>query len=100
MLPATSSMVMLFDHVCLQAFHTIAEAMSAMSNIILADKMGDTSYSIETTNYPLPNSVKNKVSALQTLKQHYRQYHKICIRNIMYVLWFNSILICSIFIFS
>ena len=44
-----------------QGFHTIAEALSAMSNILLVDQTGDSSYSIETTNYPLPNSVNNKV---------------------------------------
>ena len=45
-----------------QAFHTIAEALSAMSNILLTDQMGDSSYGIEITNHPLPNSVSNKVS--------------------------------------
>lgn len=45
-----------------QGFHTIAEALSAMSNILLTDQMGDSSYAIETTNHPLPNSVSNKVS--------------------------------------
>lgn len=43
-----------------EGFHTIAEALSAMSNILLVDQTGDSSYSIETTNYPLPNSVNNK----------------------------------------
>ncbi|KAJ7352721.1 hypothetical protein OS493_034326 [Desmophyllum pertusum] len=43
-----------------EAYHTIAEALSAMSNILLTDQTGDSSYSIETTNYPLPNSVTNK----------------------------------------
>ena len=47
---------------CSQAFHTIAEALSAMSNILLTDQMGDSSYGIEITNHPLPNSVSNKVS--------------------------------------
>ena len=45
-----------------QAFHTVAEALSAMSNILLTDQMGDSSYGIEITNHPLPNSVSNKVS--------------------------------------
>ncbi|XP_020609398.1 ABC transporter A family member 6-like [Orbicella faveolata] len=45
-----------------EAFHTIAEALSAMSNILLTDQMGDSSYGIEVTNHPLPNSVSNKVS--------------------------------------
>ena len=34
-----------------------------MSNILLTDAMGDDSYSIEATNYPLPNTIKNKVSS-------------------------------------
>ncbi|XP_073229976.1 phospholipid-transporting ATPase ABCA3-like [Porites lutea] len=43
-----------------EGYHTIAEALSAMSNILLTDAMGDDSYSIEATNYPLPNTIKNK----------------------------------------
>lgn len=43
-----------------EAFHTIAEALSAMSNILLTDAMGDSSYGIEITNHPLPNSIENK----------------------------------------
>ena len=35
-----------------------------MSNILLTDAIGDDSYSIEATNYPLPNTIKNKVSSL------------------------------------
>ena len=34
-----------------------------MSNILLTDAVGDDSYSIEATNYPLPNTIKNKVSS-------------------------------------
>ena len=34
-----------------------------MSNILLTDAMGDDSYSIEATNYPLPNTIQNKVSS-------------------------------------
>ena len=52
----------------LQGFHTIAEALSAMSNILLTDAMGDTSYGIEVTNHPLPNTVQNKVSQQTLLK--------------------------------
>ena len=33
-----------------------------MSNILLADATGDSSYEIEITNHPLPNSIENKVS--------------------------------------
>ena len=58
----SSTVVMIYTILSSQGFHTIAEALSAMSNILLADQMGDSSYSIETTNYPLPNSVNNKVS--------------------------------------
>ncbi|XP_015769367.1 PREDICTED: ATP-binding cassette sub-family A member 3-like [Acropora digitifera] len=43
-----------------EAFHTIAEALSAMSNILLADATGDSFYQIEITNHPLPNSIENK----------------------------------------
>lgn len=43
-----------------EAFHTIAEALSAMSNILLTDALGDSSYGIEITNHPLPNTIKNK----------------------------------------
>ena len=32
-----------------------------MSNILLTDALSDSSYGIEITNHPLPNSVKNKV---------------------------------------
>ncbi|KAK3732015.1 hypothetical protein QZH41_016886 [Actinostola sp. cb2023] len=43
-----------------QAFHTIAEAMNAMSNILLRQFPSFSDHLIETTNYPLPNTAKNK----------------------------------------
>ena len=46
----------------LQAFHTIAEAMNAMSNILLRQFPSFSDHLIETTNYPLPNTAKNKVN--------------------------------------
>ena len=54
-----------------QAFHTIAEALSAMSNILLTDAMGDSSYGIEITNHPLPNSIENKVRPLLFSNRHF-----------------------------
>ena len=38
-----------------------------MSNILLTDAMGDSSYGIEVTNHPLPNTVQNKVSQQSSL---------------------------------
>ncbi|XP_031561453.1 ATP-binding cassette sub-family A member 3-like [Actinia tenebrosa] len=42
-----------------QAFHTVAEALNAMSNIFLRE-LTSKEHEIETTNFPLPNTAKNK----------------------------------------
>ena len=42
----------------------VAESLSALMNVLLVHRMKDDSYSIETTNHPLPRTAKKRVTIM------------------------------------
>ena len=45
----------------LQAYHTSAEVLNALGNVLVQYLVGDDTYTITTSNHPLPNSATTQV---------------------------------------